>query len=58
VNFGARIRRDYDLRDSAAVAQIEEDQIAKVATAVYPSHENDFGTGVGGAQVSTSVSAL
>ena len=54
IAFGVK----HDLRDAAAVAQIDEHQIAEVATAVDPSHENGFFAGIGGAQCAAHVSTL
>ncbi len=58
VHGGAGLGGDDDLGDAAAVAQVEEDQVAEVAAAVDPSHENDFGAGIGGAQRPTHMSAF
>ncbi len=47
-----------DLGDAAAVAQIEEDEIAEIAPLVHPSHEHNFGAGVGGAQLAAHMSTF
>ena len=58
--LGARMRSlaqlfiENDLRDSAAVAQIDEDEIAKVAPPVHPAHQHDVLVGVGRAQVAVA----
>ncbi len=49
---------DDDLGDAAAVAQIEEDEVAEIAAAVDPSHEYDGGAGIGGAEGSAHMSAF
>ena len=41
VHLGAGFGGDDDLRDAAAVAQIEEDEVAEIAPPVDPAHEND-----------------
>ena len=41
---------EHYLRDAAAIAQIDKDDLAKVAPAVHPSHQDGFLTGVGEAQ--------
>jgi hypothetical protein len=46
-----------DLRYAGAVAEIDEQQVAVVAAAVDPSHEDGFFTGVGGAQSTAHVSS-
>ncbi len=58
VNFGASVGRDDRLCDAAAVAQIEEDDVAEVAPLIDPSHEHNFGAGVGGAQFATHMSTF
>ena len=58
VNLGAGVGGDDDLRDAAAVAQIEEDEVAEIAAAVHPSHEHNFRAGVGGAQLATHMSTF
>ncbi len=47
-----------DLGDAGAVAEIEKDEPAVVAAAVYPAHEGYGLAGVGGTQGSAPVSAL
>ena len=41
---------ENDLCDAGAVAQVEKDEIAVVAAAVDPAHQDDLLAGVGGAQ--------
>ncbi len=48
---------DDDLGDAGAVAQINEDDVAEVAAAVDPSHEDGFLAGIGGAERATHVSS-
>jgi len=57
VHFGAGIGCDDYLRDTSAVSQIEKDKVAEIASAVYPSHEHDLGTSIGGAQCPTTMGA-
>ena len=56
MNFGAGVGGDDDLGDAAAVAQIEEDNVAEIAAAIDPPHEHNFRAGVGGAQLATHMS--
>ena len=58
VDLGAGIGSDHNLRDPAAVAQVEEDEIAEIAPLVHPSHEHNFGAGVGGAQLAAHMSTF
>jgi hypothetical protein len=55
---GVGVGGDHNLRDPAAVAQVEEDEIAEIAPLVHPSHEHNLGAGVGGAQLAAHVSTL
>ena len=41
---------EHHLGNAAAVAHIEEDQVAVIAAAVHPAHEHHVFAGVGGAQ--------
>jgi hypothetical protein len=47
---------ENDLRDAGAVAYIHKNEIAEVAAAVYPSHQDRFLAGIGGAQRAAHVS--
>ncbi len=58
VDFGSGIGSDHNLRDPAAVAQVEKDKIAEIAPLVHPSHEHNFGAGVGGAQLAAHMSTF
>ncbi len=58
VQLRAGVGGDDHLRDAAAVAQVEEDEVAEVAPAVDPAHENNFRAGIGGAQRATHMSAF
>jgi hypothetical protein len=49
--FGGQLFIEHDLADAGAVAEIEKDEVAVVAAAVDPAHEDDLLAGVGGAQV-------
>ena len=55
VAFGRELLVEHHLDDAAAVAQVEEDQVAVVAAAVYPAHHNHVFAGVGGAQIAAVV---
>ena len=46
-----------DLGNAAAVAQIDEDDLAEIAAAVHPSHEDSFFARVGEAQSPAHVSS-
>ena len=48
---------EHDLGDAAAVAQIDEDDVAEIAAAVDPSHEDSFLARVGEAQSPAHVSS-
>ena len=41
VRFGMQLLVENDLRDSRAVAQVDEDQLAQVAPPVDPAHQHD-----------------
>jgi hypothetical protein len=47
-----------NLRETGAVAQIDEEQIAEVAPLVDPAHEDDFFVCVRGAQIAAVMCAL
>ena len=47
-----------DLRDSGAVAQINKDQLAQVAAAMHPAHQDHVFIGVGCAQAAAVVGAF
>ena len=50
VAVGGQLLVEHDLADAGAVAQVEEDEVAVVAAAVDPAHDDHLLTGVGGAQ--------
>ena len=50
VHARACVRVEDDLRDAGAVAKIDEDEVAEIAAAVDPAHENDAAAGIGGAK--------
>ena len=58
VDLGAGVGRDDHLRDAAAVAQVEEDEVAEIAPLIDPSHEHNLRAGVGGAQLATHMSTF
>jgi hypothetical protein len=58
VYLGAGIGSDHNLRNTGAIPQIEEDEIAEVAAAVHPSHQDNLGAGVGGTQLSAHMSSF
>jgi hypothetical protein len=47
MNGGVQFVIEHDLRHAGAVAQIDEDDLAKVAAAVDPSHEHNFFARIG-----------
>ena len=57
VNGRVAFLAEDHLRDARAVAHIDEDQVAEVAAAVDPSHEDGFLASVGGAQGAAHVSS-
>ena len=62
--FGASVRRlgklliEDDLGDAAAVAHVDEDQVAKIAPPMHPAHQHDFLFGVASAQIARVARAL
>ena len=58
VAFGAQVFVEHDLRNAAAVAQVEKDQVAVIAAAVYPAHQYDRLPASCGAQYAAGVCAL
>ena len=54
---GAVVLVEDDLGDAGAVAHVDEDEVAEVAAAVHPAHEDDARAGVGGAQSPAGVRA-
>ena len=50
VAVGNQLLVQHNLADAGAVAQVEKDQVAVVAAAVDPAHQNNLLAGVGGAQ--------
>ena len=52
---GGDLLVEDDLGDAGAVAQVEKDEVAVVAAAVDPAHEDYVLAGVGGAQVAAVV---
>ena len=57
VNGGVRLVVEHDLGDAGAVADVDKNEVAEVAAAVHPSHEDGFLAGVGGAQCAAHVGA-
>jgi hypothetical protein len=55
---GADFFVEDDLRDAGAVADVEEDEVAVVAPAIDPAHEDDVLPRVFCAELSTHVGAL
>ena len=55
VAFGRQLLVEDDLGDAGAVAEVEEDEVAVVAAAVDPAHQNHLLAGVGGAQVAAQM---
>lgn len=44
---GVQFAIEHDLRHAGAVAQVNEDDAAEVTTAIDPSHEHGFFSGIG-----------
>jgi hypothetical protein len=42
VRFGVLLTIKDDLDDPGAVAQVDEEELAQVAAAVHPAHQDDF----------------
>ncbi len=55
VALGRELLVENDLRDAGAVAEVEEDEVAVVAAAVDPAHQNHLLAGVGGAQLAAQM---
>ena len=53
--LGRQLLVEHDLGDAGAVAEIEKDEVAVVAAAVDPAHQNHLLAGVGGAQVAAKM---
>jgi hypothetical protein len=49
---------EHDLRDPGTVTQIQKDQVAVVAAAVHPSHEDDLAARLLRAELPTGMRAL
>ncbi len=58
VNLRSGVAGDDRLRNAAAVAHIEKNQVAQVAPLVHPSHQHNFRACVGGTQLAAHVSPL
>ena len=58
VHRGIQFVIEYDLGYAGAVAEIDEDDLAKVATPVDPSHEHNFLACVGEPQLSAHMSSF
>jgi hypothetical protein len=49
---------EHNLRNARTVADIDEDEVAKIAAAVHPSHEHSSLARIGSAKSATAVGAL
>jgi hypothetical protein len=58
VAVGGELLVEHDLDDAGAVTEIEKDEVAVVAAAIDPAHEDDLLTGVCGAEIATHVGAF
>ncbi len=58
VGFRLRFFVEDDLHDAGAVAEVEEEEIAEVAAAMYPAHDDGVSAGVGGAERAAVVGAF
>jgi hypothetical protein len=54
----AQLLVEHYLGDAAAVAHVDEDQVAKVAPPMHPAHQHDFFIGVGRAQIASVMGAV
>ena len=55
VAVGRQFLVEHNLRDAGAVAQVEKDEVAVVAAAVDPAHQDHLLAGVGGAQIAAKM---
>ena len=55
---GVLLLVEDNLRQARAVAQVNENQIAKVAPPMDPAHQDDVFVGIGGAKIAAVVCAL
>jgi hypothetical protein len=51
VAVGDQFLVQHNLTDAGAIAQIEKDQIAVIAAAVHPAHQNNSFSSVSGAKI-------
>ena len=58
VRLGMQLLVEDNLRDSGAVAQVDEDQLAQIAPAMHPAHQDDVFVRVRGAQRAAVICAL
>ena len=58
VALGSELFVEHHLGNAAAVAHVEEDQVAVIAAAVDPAHQDHVFAGVGGAQIAAVVGAF
>ncbi len=58
VALGDELLVEHDLGDAGAVAEVEEDEVAVVAAAIDPAHEDNLLACVSGAQIAAEVGAF
>ena len=58
VRFGMHLVVEHDLRQTRAVAQVNEDQLAQIAAAMDPAHQDHLFFSVRRAQVAAVVGAF
>jgi len=58
MRLGVQLLIEDDLRDAGAVAEVNENQLAEVAAAMHPAHEDDVLIGVRGAECTAIVCAF
>ncbi len=58
VRFGMQLFVEHNLRQSRAVAQVNEDQLAQIAAAMNPAHQDHIFISVRRAQVAAVVGAF
>jgi len=58
VAVGSQLLVEDNLGNAAAIADVEKDEVAVVAAAIDPAHEDDVLAGVGGAKIAAHMGAF
>ena len=58
VTIGREVLIEDNLGDAGAVAEIEEDEVAVIAAAIDPAHQDDIFAGIAGAKLTAGMGAL